>query len=424
MIFVYRLLFFLVSPILILRNLPKIFKRGGYGKNFKHRLGLFPFLPKSQKKRLWIQAVSVGEVNAIIHLISLLSRKYEIVLTTTTPTACKIIEEKVSKNILFHGYFPWDFWLFSWIAWRQIQADAIILVDSELWPEHLTRAKRQKIPIFLINARLSDHSFYWYQKFPLFARWIFKKLDFIITSSEDNREKIATFYNKTIEYFGNLKFDISVALLSPKERKTLKIELGFAEDAFVIIGCSTWLGEEALLLKAFREICNNNETKHSFALLLVPRHAERRHELVEWLGNEKVSFWQRSKGIANKSFNICLADTTGELPQLIQVADLAYIGKSLAPHKGGQSPLDAAMAEIPIIYGNRMTNFRDICEQLEQKNAAIKVTNEKEAIEQLMALSFNTQKRIILTNNIGNWFKHNQGISEKIYHFIQNKLGY
>lgn len=229
-------------------------KRGGYGTDLRHRFGFFPRRPKTEKKRLWIQAVSVGEVNAIAQLVMRLGEHYEIVLTATTSTARKIIAKKLTKNVLFHGYFPWDFWPFSWLAWERICPDGVILVESELWPEHIWQAKRRKIPIFLINARLSDRSFRRYRKFSRLARWIFEKIDFIIASSEQSRQRIAPFRSQAIECFGNIKFDIPAQPLSPEMRKNLKKELGFSENSFVLLGCSTWPGEEAMLLETLREI--------------------------------------------------------------------------------------------------------------------------------------------------------------------------
>ncbi|MDR0590840.1 MAG: hypothetical protein LBG09_03265 [Puniceicoccales bacterium] len=399
-------------------------KRGGYGIDWKHRLGIFPRLQKSGKKRLWIQAVSVGEVRAIERLVTLLGKNYEIVLTVTTTTARKVVSEKFPPNILFHGYFPWDFWLFSWAAWERIRPDAVILVEGELWPEHIYQAKARRVPVFLINGRLSDRSFQYYRNFSRFARWIFEKLDFISASSEQSRRRIASFYGKKIENFGNMKCDIPCPLLSQAERKNLKKELGFSENSFVLVGCSTWPGEEALLLAALREIQRKQSEKSGgdWALLLVPRHAERRSDLVQWLSRERVSFVQRSQGVAPREVDVCLGDTTGELSRLVQVADLAYIGKSLFPHSGGQSPLEAAMAGAPIIYGDRMTNFRDICAQIEREGAAIKVTDKREAIGTIAALAGDLPRRKILARNINHWFEKNRGASEKTYHFIRKKL--
>jgi 3-deoxy-D-manno-octulosonic-acid transferase len=424
MILIYRLLFLPFFIVFFLKNLPKMFRRGGYGSDLGHRFGFLPRLPKTRKKRLWIQAVSVGEVNAITRLLLLLGKKYEIILTTTTTTARKIIREKLAENVLFHGYFPWDFWLCSWVAWQRIRPDAIILVESELWPEHIWQARRRGVPIFLVNARLSEQSFQRYRKFCGLARWIFGKIDFIVASSEENRQKIAPFYNKSIEYFGNMKLDTPVRLLSERARKVLKKELGFSENSLVLLGCSTWPGEEAMILEAFREICRRYSLQDGWAwsLLIVPRHAERRGELVQWLGRENISFWQRSRGKAMGKVSACLADTTGELGQLAQVADLAYIGKSLAPNVGGQSPLDAAMAKVPIIYGDRMTNFHEICTQLEEKHATIRVKDRREAIDTIVDLAGDEKRRQVLGENLGQWLQENRGASVRTYAFIQKRL--
>ncbi|MDR2807365.1 MAG: hypothetical protein LBB11_04415 [Puniceicoccales bacterium] len=404
--------------------MPKILRRGTYGVDLKHRFGFLPYLPKSGKKRLWIQAVSVGEVNAIMRLVTLLSQEYEIVLTTTTTTARKMIEERLLESILLHGYFPWDFYPCSCLAWSRLQPDGIVLVESELWPEHMAQAKRRHVPIFLVNGRLSDRSFSRYCRFPKLGRWIFNPLDFIAAASEQDRARIASFYDKKIDNFSNMKFDSAVPLLSPLERKNLKEALGFDNNALVIAGCSTWPGEEALLLKALGKIWESQEKMgRKFALLLVPRHAERCRALIQWLKNECILFSQRSLGVATKKVPLCLGDVTGELAQLVQIADLAYIGKSLAPNEGGQSPIDAAMAGIPIIYGDRMTNFRDICEQLERENAAIKVKNEDEAIEAIVGLAGNAQRRQILAKNVRRCFESNRGASVKTYDFIRKGLG-
>jgi 3-deoxy-D-manno-octulosonic-acid transferase len=120
--------------------------------------------------------------------------------------------------------------------------------------------------------------------------------------------------------------------------------------------------------------------------------------------------------------DVCLGDTTGELSRLVQVADLAYIGKSLFPHSGGQSPLEAAMAGVPVVYGDRMTNFRDICAQIEREGAAVKVAGEREAIRTIVALAGDCPKRKILAKNIGRWFEKNRGASEKTHHFICKNL--
>ncbi|NDH17627.1 MAG: 3-deoxy-D-manno-octulosonic acid transferase, partial [Opitutae bacterium] len=163
MILFYRFIFpfvaILAAPYFMLR----MFRRGGYGFKFHYRFGLFPRLRKKEKDsfRIWIQAVSVGELSSLSKILDTLcqDQNMEIILTGTTSTGLKMAEQKYSDKVLAQGPFPLDWWLFSCLAWSRVQPDLIITVDSELWPEHFYQAKRRGVPALVINARLSDRTF-------------------------------------------------------------------------------------------------------------------------------------------------------------------------------------------------------------------------------------------------------------------------
>ena len=140
-----------------------MFKRGGYGEKAKYRLGFWPRLkPKSSKiKRVWIQAVSVGEISSIEHLMQFFINdpNFEIVLSGTTSTGLSIAKKKYSNDVIAFGPFPLDWYPFSSFCWSRINPDILICVDSELWPEHMHQAKKRGVSCFIVNARLSDRSF-------------------------------------------------------------------------------------------------------------------------------------------------------------------------------------------------------------------------------------------------------------------------
>jgi len=140
-----------------------MWRRSGYAKNVRYRVGFWPSLPPVEqgKKRIWIQAVSVGEVSSISKILdSLLNHpSIEVVLSGTTSTGLVQIEERFGNRVLAHGPFPLDWWPFSSMAWRRIQPDMIITVDSELWPEHFHQASLRGTPSLVINARLSDRTY-------------------------------------------------------------------------------------------------------------------------------------------------------------------------------------------------------------------------------------------------------------------------
>ena len=411
---------------LFFKNIFKILKRGGYFSGIKEFFGFFPKIEGRHKKRLWIQAVSVGELNAITPLVKKLGEHFDIILTTTTSTGKSIIAKNLSSDVIFYGFFPLDFVFFQKRAYKTFHPDVVLMVESELWPEHIEQASKKGLPIFLINARLSDRSFRRYKKFPRFARWILGKIDYILASSQENCCRIQHFVDQKVECLGNLKFDCEAKFLEFSEKTKLKQSLGFKQDSFVMIGCSTWPGEEDVLIDTFqylRKIFPQKDVR----LLLVPRHAERGKELAEILRQRSgLKYIQRSqvKDFRTIGDNVLvhLADTTGELKELIQVADITFVGKSLPPNNGGQSPLDAAMFGVPVIYGPQMTNFKEICESLERRNASIRIKSPeilKNVMERLIA---NPNERERLSQSLLSWVEENKGATDFTLRFILEKL--
>jgi 3-deoxy-D-manno-octulosonic-acid transferase len=422
MIWCYRLLFL---PILLI-SLPyyayRMWRRGGYARDFAHRLGRFPQLPTptTGTKRIWLQAVSVGEVLAIGPLIKALQadKKIEIVLTTTTSTGYAEASKRYKSSVLAVGIFPLDFWLFSKTAWARIQPTCLILTESELWPEHLHRARAQKIPAYLVNARISDRSFARYQKVSSLAKRILSKFDHIFAASKLDEERLLQIgaSREKLSVSGNIKFDVPLPEAITSETKTTRLNsLGFSGESvppFVLLGASTWPGEEAILLLAQAKLI---ETGIDCRLLLVPRHAERAQEIITLLEAQSLPWHQRSKSLSPaQSVKIHLADTTGELTQLTQAADLAFIGKSLPPNQGGQTPIEAAGLGMPLIVGPNMNNFRAVTKSLIQAGAARKVANQAELIEAIFQLAQDTRTRQSMHEAGLTWHQQNRGSSQRI----------
>lgn len=423
MIWLYRLLFLPALGFMLPYYLLRMWKRGGYSRDFRHRLGLFRPLPpkKPGVRRLWLQAVSVGEINAITPLLQKLHAdpKLEIVLTTTTSTGYAIAREKLSPLTLATGIFPLDFWLCNWLAWRRIQPDLIVLMEGELWPEHLHRSRRKNIPAFLINARLSDRSFRRYQKLQTLARPLLATLQAIGASSSEDAQRFHALGvpKEKITVTGNLKFDVGGGEIpSTAHQEALLEKLGLAdpiegEKPLVLLGSSTWPGEEKLLLDVLREA---RQQSLPLRLLIVPRHAERRQEISALLSASPWKWFLRSQHpFAPFTADICLADTTGELRDLTAVANLAFVGKSLPPHEGGQTPVECAALGVPVVYGPHMSNFRAICQGLENASAAIRVTSSEQAKETLLHLLADPQSRLVQGNNALAWHTHNRGATQR-----------
>ncbi|KXU35815.1 hypothetical protein AXK11_05595 [Cephaloticoccus primus] len=433
MLWLYRLLY----PFALLIGAPfylrRMWRRGGYREGFAQRFGRVPALPPLRPKhvspangtaaaarqRIWLQAVSVGELLAVAPLLEAWARAgHEVYLTTTTSTGYRLARERYTALTIGIGYLPLDWWLFSARAWRAVNPDLALLMEGERWPEHIAQAARRGVPVACLNARLSDRSFRRMRR----ARWAVKPLlggitQILACSPEDaQRFRALGFAAGKIETTGNIKLDVRVPPLGADARAQLRRELGIGavagEDAtcapLVLLGASTWPGEEAALVDAFLRVraasasaaAAANRGAPPISLVLVPRHAERRGEIAALLRERGLSHRLRSdylrsadgfagvppNAAATAAVEVAVADTTGELQQLLQVADLVFVGKSLPPHTEGQTPVESAILGKPILFGPGMGNFRAIARELVNCGAARVVPDPQALAAQVCAL--------------------------------------
>lgn len=424
MLWLYRLVFLPVLLVTAPHYLWRMRQRGGYRENFWQRFGAVPELPAKRPgvKRIWLQAVSVGEMLAIVPLIEALRAGggVEIYLTTTTSTGYRLADERYHMKVLALGYFPLDWWLFSARAWRRVQPDLVILTEGERWPEHTHQAKRRGVPVLCINARLSDRSFARMTSVPFVRGVVFGGISRLLPSSTQDAERFLQLGvpPECLTTTGNIKLDVQITLLSLEERRRLRRELGLA-DGPVLLGSSTWPGEEAALVKAWRGVRRRGV---NCALLIVPRHAERRIELERLMRNEQLSFHLRSRGAAPGPVDVAIADTTGELRKLTQLADLVFVGKSLPPNEGGQTPVEAAALEKPLLFGPAMSNFRVIAAELVARGAATQVAGAAELEDGVRVLLLDEVRRAEMATAAGAWRRENAGAVERTLAVIREEL--
>lgn len=426
MIRIYRILFL---PLLLLASpyyLWRMRRRGGYAQGFWHRFGEVPPLPAKAPgaKRVWLQAVSVGEILAIAPLLEAFKREghTEVYLTTTTSTGYQLAKEKYAALTVGIGYFPLDWWAFSAGAWRKVAPDLAILMEGERWPEHVSQARARGVPVISVNARMSDRSFKRSMRF----KWALRPLAAGITrvlcaaKRDEQRFKALGFPADRLQTTGNLKLDVNIPLLAEADKTVLRRGLGLPPGGLVLLGSSTWPGEETALLTALKAA---RERGLKVSLLLVPRHAERREELRALLEKSGLSFHFRSAGTAPGQVDVAVGDTTGELRKFTQLADLVFTGKSLAPHDGGQTPVEAAVLGKPVLHGPRMTNFRDIIRSLTEAGAVRKVETHSELITAAVELLQETAQREKLAAAAREWSEANRGATERTLAVIRAQLG-
>ena len=416
MLWLYRLLFL---PVLLLSApfyLRRMRRRGGYGKNFRQRFGCTDPLPPPPPgtKRIWLQAVSVGEMLAIGPMLEALRRGggVEVYLTTTTSTGYQMALERYRGLTVGIGYFPIDWWRFSARAWRAVKPDLVILTEGERWPEHIHQAARRGVPVVSVNARLSDRSFRRMQR----ARWAVRPLlggiTRVLAASGHDAERFAAlgFPAAAITVTGNIKLDVAIPLLGAEAAGRLRRELGLRSGSQVLMGSSTWPGEEAALVQAWQRA---RAAGLDCALLLVPRHAERRSEIEAELRTSGLRYHFRSRGAAPAGVDVAVGDTTGEMRNFLQLADVVFVGKSLPPHLEGQTPVESAVLGRPILFGPGMGNFRVIARDLVAGGAALTVRDAAELADRAVALLRDPAQRGRLAAMAQAWHRTNAGAVER-----------
>jgi 3-deoxy-D-manno-octulosonic-acid transferase len=423
MIWFYRLFFVPVLIVMAPAYLRRMRRRGGYRENFAQRFGGHPRRPKKSPgvRRVWLQAVSVGEMLAIGPLLEALRRDgTEVYLTTTTSTGYRLATDKYQALAVGIGYFPIDWWPFAARAWGRIKPDLAILTEGERWPEHLRQAKKRGVPVLCINARLSDRSFARMKWFgPAAQLMVGGVTRFLPCSAQDEaRLRELGVPADKLTLTGNIKLDVQIPLLADAERVQLRRELGLP-DGFVLLGSSTWAGEEEALVGALRL---TRERGVRCALMLVPRHAERRLDVERWLVKSKLRFHFRSNGPAPGEVDVLVGDTTGELRKLTQLADVVFVGKSLPPHTDGQTPVEAAALGKPIIFGPGMGNFRLLSRDLLARGAAREVADAAALAEVVQELLRDASRREALAAAAAVWRCDNAGAVARTLGVIREEL--
>jgi 3-deoxy-D-manno-octulosonic-acid transferase len=401
-----RLIYNLLWPIGLLLFLPgylaKMFRRGGYRRNFGQRLG---FYSAESRERLrdthptWIHAVSVGEIVIALKLadeLRALRPDLKCVLTTTTTTG-HALAEKTAPEWMQVLYAPLDFWPVMRRAFRVIAPQRIILIEAEVWPNLLAEAGKREIPVILANARLSPRSERRFRRFRFFVTSTFRRLDLLCVSSIEDAERWKNLGVKPpqIHAVGNIKYDASAPRHSSSEVQRL-IKTAIETTRPILFGGSTHRGEEKILIEVF---CVLQSEFPNLFLVLAPRHVERTSEIEADLRSRNLRSIRRSAaGKGAKPSDCLLIDTTGELRDWYDIATIVFIGKSLTA-QGGQNPVEAISARKPVIFGPHMENFAILAEQLVGEGGAVRIRNSKELAEQSRRLLSDPSERDRLVSN-------------------------
>lgn len=400
--FIYNLLWPFGLLLFLPGYLVKMFRRGGYREKFGQRLGIYDRHLRARlywKKPIWLHAVSVGEVMIALKLVGQirgLRDDQHFVLTTTTTTGFAFANRNAPEWIDVM-YSPLDFWPVMHHAFDVIRPTKILLVEAEVWPNMVAEAVARKIPIALVNARLSPRSEKRFQMFRRFVAPIFRRLDLVCVQNIEDVEKWSSLGvdASKIKPVGSIKFDPEEIRIDPKLARDALAGFGL-ENRTVILGGSTHSGEEKILGEVFRALRRDFV---ELLLVLAPRHTERIAEVQSELKEMEFQIALRSQPAAVDPFlNCLLIDTTGELRHWYATATLVFIGKSLLA-RGGQNPAEAILAGKPVIFGPHMENFSALAKSLVAQGGAVQVDSATELRRAMAHLLANPEEREKMVKN-------------------------
>ncbi len=385
--FMYNILFGIGYLCLLPKFLVRMRRRGGYRKDFGERFGRYASgkIDDGARGRLWVHAVSVGEAQLALRFVAALREKAagrRFCLSTTTSTGHALLQEhKHPDDVLI--YFPLDFpWVVRRVL-RQLDPVGLVLLECELWPNMLRALHARQCPVWVINGRVSAASFAGYRKVRFFFRRASEWVNRFLVQTEQDAERLRALGvdRVRIAVMGSAKFDLAppAKALQAQVRETVR-EAGLTLDEPLWVMGSTWPGEETLLLAVLRDL-----HKHypSLQAILVPRHMERRAEVEAELRKSGLPYVKRSamplQAVPSVAPLVLLADTTGELPGYYSLADVVYIGKSMAGNHGGQNPVEPAMLGKAVVCGQHMENFPGVMQELEDAGG-IRVVEDRAAL--------------------------------------------
>ena len=429
--FFFAIGFLLASPYYFMR----MRRRGKWRAGFSQRFGNFDTKFKqaiTNRHVIWIHAVSVGEVGVCTQLIRAIEPRMpnlKIVVSTTTTTGMEQLRENLPSHIS-PIYYPIDLFRFVSRALLTVRPEAIVLVEGEIWPNFIWRARTLGIPVFLVNARLSDRSYPRYKLFGFLFRKLFGSFAGVGAQNEADAAKLRELgcRPEAIRVVGSLKYDVAPL----DERRVLNVpaileQIGVPRGARLLVAGSTHPGEETMLGRVF---LNLRKQFPDLFLILVPRHFERSREVGNELRALGINFVYRSEITAAREYSpgsvdCLLVNTTGELnPHFYEIATVVYVGKSLAAAvTGGQNPIEPAALGKATVFGPNMQNFADIVQKFVAADAVVQVPDAAGLEQALAKLLSDPARREQLGRNAMRVVQENRGPIDRTVDMIAERLG-
>jgi 3-deoxy-D-manno-octulosonic-acid transferase len=390
--------------------------------NLLQRLGLFTGIPgkKADIRRIWVHALSVGEVNSSLPLVGALKQKYpghDIVFTASTKTGFERAMDlmppgRTDSMVSAVGHFPFDICFAVWRVATCISPDIVCLVETDLWPGFLSAMHRRGTPVVLVNARLSPKSLKGYRSLGPLTKMFFSTLSCVMAQTRQDAlgfEHLGVTGNR-IQVTGNIKFDQPCPKLSREDISNLVRALGFNPGYRIMMAGSTHPGEESIVIRAFIQARRIDPT---LKLVIAPRDPYRCAALLRELplAGFKVACYLDPPA-DKKGADIMFLNTIGVLAKAYAVCLCAFVGGSLVD-RGGHNLLEPAMFGKPVLFGPHMTDFREMAQLFIQGKGGIQVEDERALARELEQMLGNPEYCRRIGQNARQVFKDNAGAIDR-----------
>ncbi len=410
----YALAWLLALPFLLLYLLWRARKQPEYLHHWHERLGWGP--PSTGKRRILLHAVSVGETRAAAPLLQALRDRHPdhlLLLTHTTPTG-RATGKALFGDTVIQSYLPYDFAPLVHQFLNRTRPDCCIVMETEIWPAFFSACARRGIPVYLVNARLSERSARGYARIRGLVAPALGRLHGIAAQTNADAARLASLGAARIQVTGNLKFDVAAPTGAAAVADHLR---QMFQGKLVLLAASTRDGEEALLLEAARRL-----DRPDVLLVIVPRHPQRFDQVASLLRDAGWPWHRRSDpGAPPEGMRLFLGDSMGEMAAYYAAADLAYIGGSLLPF-GGQNLIEAAAAGCPALIGPHTWNFEEAAEQAVMAGCAWRVADGEALLAALRTLIDAPERRLAMAEAGRRFAAANRGATERVLAMVEAGL--
>ena len=415
----YTLLWWLALPLLPLRLWWRGRREPGYRSRIGERFGRYRSdAPSPTGEVIWIHAVSLGETRAVAPLIERAAHALPgatFLLTHMTATG-REAGHALYGDTVQQAWLPYDvpFAIEAFLA--RFRPRAGLLMETEVWPNLVAACRRRDIPLYLVNARLSERSAAGYARFPALTRPMFAALSGVAAQTAADAARLAAVGARDVTVTGNLKFDVALPPESPALGRELRLRFG--ESRPVFLAASTRDGEEILLLDALAKRPLPAQT----LTVVVPRHPQRFDAVAELLRSRGIPFVRRSANIAVPAdVAFVLGDSLGEMGGYCAAADVAFVGGSLLP-LGGQNLIEPIAMGTPTIVGPHTFNFREATDNAVAAGAALRVTDADALLHAVGELLNDAARRNTMREAALSFHAAHRGAADRLWAWLAPRL--